>query len=199
MTSAKLVIFPETNHQFFREGGPFQIALAHNGPIAVPGITDALVWMPQNPGIFGYAVFSGLQQLVVITGLPHIFRAIEAQLLADTGRNFLNPLMSVAIIAQGGAGCYNGGNGGGNVGSAGEMAAPSVRSADAVRRARGNGHKAFLATGRNMPIISREILDVSFDGVVASAGGHVEAEGKVLFTSTSLETIGRTRMRRVRR
>ncbi len=38
-----------------------------------------------------------------ITGLHHIFGAIEAQLLADTGRNFINPLMSVAIIAQGGA------------------------------------------------------------------------------------------------
>ncbi|MDE6851518.1 MAG: glucose PTS transporter subunit IIA [Lachnospiraceae bacterium] len=67
------------------------------------GITNALVWMTQNLGIVGYAVFSGLQQLVVITGLHHIFGAIEAQLLADTGRNFLNPLMSVAIIAQGGA------------------------------------------------------------------------------------------------
>lgn len=66
------------------------------------GITNALVWMTQNLGIVGYAVFSGLQQLVVITGLHHIFGAIEAQLLADTGRNFLNPLMSVAIIAQGG-------------------------------------------------------------------------------------------------
>lgn len=67
------------------------------------GITNALVWMTQNLGVFGYAVFSGLQQLVVITGLHHIFGAIEAQLLADTGRNFINPLMSVAIIAQGGA------------------------------------------------------------------------------------------------
>lgn len=38
-----------------------------------------------------------------ITGLHHIFGAIEVQLLADTGRNFINPLMSVAIIAQGGA------------------------------------------------------------------------------------------------
>jgi len=67
------------------------------------GITNGLVWMTQNLGVVGYAVFSGLQQLVVITGLHHIFGAIEAQLLADTGRNFLNPLMSVAIIAQGGA------------------------------------------------------------------------------------------------
>ncbi len=67
------------------------------------GITNALVWMTQNLGVFGYAVFSGLQQLVVITGLHHIFGVIEAQLLADTGRNFINPLMSVAIIAQDGA------------------------------------------------------------------------------------------------
>ena len=66
------------------------------------GITNGLVWMTQNLGVLGYAVFSGLQQLVVITGLHHIFGAIEAQLLADTGRNFINPLMSVAIIAQGG-------------------------------------------------------------------------------------------------
>lgn len=67
------------------------------------GITNALVWMTQNLGVVGYGIFSGLQQLVVITGLHHIFGAIEAQLLVDTGRNFLNPLMSVAIIAQGGA------------------------------------------------------------------------------------------------
>ena len=67
------------------------------------GLTGALVWMTQNLGVFGYAVFAGFQQLVVITGLHHIFGAIEAQLLADTGRNILNPLMSVAIIGQGGA------------------------------------------------------------------------------------------------
>lgn len=76
------------------------------GPVGrglASGLTDALVWMTQNLGVFGYAVFAGLQQLVVITGLHHIFGAIEAQLLADTGRNILNPLMSVAIIGQGGA------------------------------------------------------------------------------------------------
>lgn len=76
------------------------------GPIGrglASGLTGGLVWMTENLGVFGYAVFSGLQQLVVITGLHHVFGAIEAQLLADTGRNILNPLMSVAIIAQGGA------------------------------------------------------------------------------------------------
>lgn len=76
------------------------------GPVGrglASGITAALVWMTQNLGAAGYAVFSGVQQLIVITGLHHVFGAIESQLLADTGRNFLNPLMSVAIIAQGGA------------------------------------------------------------------------------------------------
>lgn len=67
------------------------------------GITAVLVWMTENLGVIGYAVFSGVQQLIVITGLHHVFGAIESQLLVDTGRNFLNPLMSVAIIAQGGA------------------------------------------------------------------------------------------------
>lgn len=76
------------------------------GPIGrglASGITSVLVWMTKNLGIFGYAAFSGVQQLIVITGLHHVFGAIETQLLVDTGRNFLNPLMSVAIIAQGGA------------------------------------------------------------------------------------------------
>ena len=76
------------------------------GPIGrglASGITAVLVWMTENLGVVGYAVFSGVQQLIVITGLHHVFGAIESQLLVDTGRNFLNPLMSVAIIAQGGA------------------------------------------------------------------------------------------------
>ena len=76
------------------------------GPIGrglASGITAGLVWMTKNLGIVGYVVFSGVQQLIVITGLHHVFVAIETQLLVDTGRNFLNPLMSVAIIAQGGA------------------------------------------------------------------------------------------------
>lgn len=63
------------------------------------------------------------------------------------------------------------------------MAPPSELVAEAVRGARGHGHKVFLCTGRNMPIIGNDILDVGFDGVIASAGGHVEVEGKVLFDS----------------
>lgn len=73
------------------------------GRLLSNGITGGLVWMTQNLGAVGYMVFAGVQQIVVITGLHHILGAIEAQLLSDTGRNFLNPLMSVALMGQGGA------------------------------------------------------------------------------------------------
>lgn len=79
------------------------LAVGPLGRALQSGITNLLVWCTNNLGIFGYALFSGVQQLIVITGLHHIFGAIESQLLADTGRNFINPLMSVAMIAQGGA------------------------------------------------------------------------------------------------
>ena len=55
------------------------------GRLLSNGITNGLVWMTQNLGILGYMVFGGVQQIIVITGLHHIFGAIEAQLLSDTG------------------------------------------------------------------------------------------------------------------
>ncbi len=61
------------------------------------------------------------------------------------------------------------------------MGAPSARTAGAVQRARKNGHKVFLCTGRNMAIIGDEIKNVGFDGIIASAGAHVEVGTKVLF------------------
>ena len=73
------------------------------GRVLANGVTTSLLWMTQNLGIFGYMIFAGLQQIIVITGLHHIMGAVEGQLLADTGTNFINPLMSVAVAAQGGA------------------------------------------------------------------------------------------------
>lgn len=73
------------------------------GRILSNWITTGLLWTTENLGLFGYALFAGVQQIIVITGLHHIFGAIEAQLIADTGANFLNPLMSVALMGQGGA------------------------------------------------------------------------------------------------
>lgn len=73
------------------------------GRLLSNGITDGLVWATEHLGVFGYALFAGIQQIVVITGLHHIIGAVEAQLIATTGTNFINPLMSVALMGQGGA------------------------------------------------------------------------------------------------
>ncbi len=61
------------------------------------------------------------------------------------------------------------------------MAKPSPQTVKAVRGARAKGHKVFLCTGRNMPIIGEDIREVGFDGIISSAGGHVEVAGQVLF------------------
>ncbi len=73
------------------------------GRILSSGLTGGLVWITDHLGVFGYALFGGVQQIIVITGLHHILGAVEAQLIADTGTNFVNPLMSVALMGQGGA------------------------------------------------------------------------------------------------
>jgi Cof subfamily protein (haloacid dehalogenase superfamily) len=51
----------------------------------------------------------------------------------------------------------------------------------AVKAAQNNGHLCYLCTGRNYPVIDEEILNIGFDGVVASAGGYVKAGEQVLF------------------
>lgn len=73
------------------------------GRLASDFITVGLVNVTKTTGVFGYMLFAGLQQIIVITGLHHILNAVEAQLIATTKFDFLNPLMSVALMAQGGA------------------------------------------------------------------------------------------------
>lgn len=70
-----------------------------------------------------------------------------------------------------------------------EMKAPSLHVKKAINRARANGHKVFLCTGRNMPIIGADILDVGFDGIIASAGSHVQVGDQVLFDSMLSEAV----------
>lgn len=60
------------------------------------------------------------------------------------------------------------------------LSSPSQPVRDAVRQARARGHLAFVCTGRNMPIIGEDILEIGFDGVVASAGAYVAVGGDVL-------------------
>lgn len=57
-----------------------------------------------------------------------------------------------------------------------------------VRQARANGHLVFLCTGRSIPELWPEILDIGFDGVIAGSGAYVQAGQDVLvhqFLATS--------------
>ena len=51
----------------------------------------------------------------------------------------------------------------------------------AIHKARANGHLVFLSTGRSLPEVSREILEIGFDGMVGGAGAFVQYQGKILF------------------
>ncbi|MBT2639741.1 PTS transporter subunit EIIC [Bacillus sp. ISL-39] len=73
------------------------------GRLLADAITSGLMWSVDNLGIVGFMLFAGIQQVIVITGLHHVIGAVEAQLIADTGFNFIMPLMSVALMGQGGA------------------------------------------------------------------------------------------------
>lgn len=60
------------------------------------------------------------------------------------------------------------------------LSSPTPQVRQAVRQARSNGHLAFLCTGRNLPIIGPDILEIGFDGVIASAGAYVAVGDEVL-------------------
>ncbi|UJF15426.1 sucrose-specific PTS transporter subunit IIBC [Jeotgalibaca sp. MA1X17-3] len=66
-------------------------------------LLDATVWVLQLP--FGLAgiVIGGLNQLIVITGIHHIFNFLEIQLLANNGVNPYNAIITASVAAQGGA------------------------------------------------------------------------------------------------
>ncbi|NLC67004.1 MAG: PTS transporter subunit EIIC [Clostridium sp.] len=66
-------------------------------------VSDFIVMLVQAPLGIGYILFGALQQLLVITGLHHSLGIIELQLLADTGKNILNPLMTASMAGQFGA------------------------------------------------------------------------------------------------
>ncbi len=57
---------------------------------------------------------------------------------------------------------------------------PPPSAAEAVRRARGKGHKVVLCSGRNYGMLL-PVLEFGFDGLVASAGGYIEYGGQVVY------------------
>ncbi len=67
------------------------------------GISDiALVVLNWPFGIGGFAV-GFMNQIIVVTGIHHVFNALEIQLLAETGVNQWNAAMTGSIAAQGAA------------------------------------------------------------------------------------------------
>jgi PTS system sucrose-specific IIC component len=67
------------------------------------GITTALDVIYGTAGPFAGLIFGGLYSTIVLTGVHHSFHAIEAELLAKIGGNYLLPIWAMANVAQGGA------------------------------------------------------------------------------------------------
>lgn len=70
--------------------------------VEIEVVEDARSLLSLPFGIGGF-IIGGLEQVVVITGLHHTFKALEVELLARTGSNAFNALVSVAITSQGAA------------------------------------------------------------------------------------------------
>ena len=72
----------------------------HSLETSIFGAVSAFLQMPM--GIGGFIV-GGLQQVIVVFGVHHVFNALEVQLLATTGVDPFNAIITGAIVAQGGA------------------------------------------------------------------------------------------------
>lgn len=57
---------------------------------------------------------------------------------------------------------------------------PPESAVQAVRQARDAGHYVFLCTGRNYDMLM-PLLKYGFDGVIASAGGYIQCQDKVIY------------------
>lgn len=69
----------------------------HEVEFLILAAVQALMGIPFGIGGF---VIGFIQQLVVVTGLHHTFKALEIELLASTGANPFNMLASGAIVSQ---------------------------------------------------------------------------------------------------
>ncbi len=74
--------------------------IMHTLELVIFGAVQAFLALPY--GIGGFVV-GGLQQVIVVFGVHHVFNALEVQLLATTGVDPFNAIITGAIIAQGGA------------------------------------------------------------------------------------------------
>lgn len=74
--------------------------IMHTIELAVFGAVEAFLNLPYGVGGF---IVGGVHQAIVVFGVHHVFNALEIQLLAETGRDAFNAIITGAIVAQGGA------------------------------------------------------------------------------------------------
>ena len=51
---------------------------------------------------------------------------------------------------------------------------------EAIRKARKNGHRVYICTGRSKAEVYQNIWDIGLDGMIGGNGSYVEDDGKVL-------------------
>jgi len=66
-------------------------------------IFDAVKVFLNLPFGIGGLLVGGLHQIIVVSGVHHVFNALEIELLATTGQDAFNAIITGAIVAQGGA------------------------------------------------------------------------------------------------
>ncbi|MCP1289482.1 MULTISPECIES: PTS system trehalose-specific EIIBC component [Chromobacterium] len=82
------------------------LALAVIGPVARHlgiAITDALVYVFNLAPVLGAMLFGALYAPLVLTGMHHMFIAVDLQLIANQGGTFIWPMIALSNIAQGSA------------------------------------------------------------------------------------------------
>ena len=63
----------------------------------------ATIWLLSLPLGLGGLVFGGIHQVIVVTGVHHIFNLLESNLVTSTGSDPLNAIITAAMTAQAGA------------------------------------------------------------------------------------------------
>ena len=63
----------------------------------------ATIWLLSLPLGLGGLVFGGIHQVIVVTGVHHIFNLLESNLVTSTGSDPLNAIITAAMTAQLGA------------------------------------------------------------------------------------------------
>lgn len=53
-------------------------------------------------------------------------------------------------------------------------------AASAIRKARANGHKVYICTGRSKAEVYPNLWEIGLDGMIGGNGSYVEDHGKVV-------------------